>query len=593
MKLIPMPEKALKTGGILFAGEISAELGEFDNLQTRKALSDLLKDMKEVVKSDLTVPLKMEKNDGFTDCEEYSIIINKEGITVFAKEARGAFYAIQTLRQIVLTEGGLLCCEIYDKPDFSFRGLQNDTTRGRVPSVSGLKKIADFCALFKINKLALYFEHSFAFREFEGIVSETESLSPDELKEFVKYCESLYIDVIPYVAMFGHQYRLLQSDKYKHLCELENHTPYDHYWRERMLHHSIDVSSPESFELIKSFIDQLLDVFPYEIYIPGIDETFDLCKGKNKDGNMIEMYCSFTDRICDYLKEKGKTALIADDVIQNHENGFLLRSENIIMYRWDYEKEPAEKKYVALKERELPFIAVPSTSSYNGFFEKIGISRHNIFNTAALAVKYGAGGILNTIWGDFGHWCDFNCTLYGVVMGAAKSWNAKTVFDENFERIFSLLVFEEKDENMKPYIGKAATLSYNSSIYWFERWYCENIIRNENTGFVLIEPETSPLEFAERAREHSLAIREIGKRHPRKKEIYDSMAAGCGMTEALCYISNAFTVKRNLTASQKEIVEKNMNLYYDVWRRDNKEGEFYENRAFVENMIAYAERNFK
>lgn len=592
MRLIPAPKKVQLTGGKLCASDFIAELGSFDTVQTRKALADLKKDAKERIKDAGAAVLIAEKAEEMADCEEYSLIITEEKIVIKAGSARGVFYAIQTLRQIVISEEAFLCCEIYDKPDFSFRGLQNDTTRGRVPSLSGLKKTADFCALFKINKMALYFEHSLAFSELEGVVTETETLSPDELREFVSYCSTLYIDVIPYVAMFGHQYRLLQSDKYKHLCELENHVPVDHYWRERMLHHSIDVSNPESFKLIKSYIDQLLEIFPYEIYIPGIDETMDLCKGKNKDINMIETYCAFTDRICGYLKEKGKTALIADDVIQKHEDGFLIKSDNIIMYHWDYEKEPKESKFEKLKEKELPFISVPSTNSYNIFFEKIGMSKENIYNTINLAKKHKAKGIINTIWGDFGHWCDFNCTLYGIVMGAAKSWNTQTEFDESFEKDFSLLVYEEKEENIKKIIATGSTLTYNSSIYWFVRWYGENLVRNENTDFCLIEPETSPLEFARRAVEHKELIQKIGARHPRKKEIFDSMAVSCGMIEALCHISNALTTKKKLTDTERALIEERMNEYHKVWLRDNKEGEFYINRAFVNDIIEYTECNF-
>lgn len=592
MRLIPAPKKVQLAEGKLFANDFTARLGEFDTVQTRKALSALKDDACEKIKASSTALLVAEKDEKMTDCDEYRIAITNEKIVISAGDARGVFYAIQTLRQIVLTEEAFVCCEIYDKPDFSFRGLQNDTTRGRVPSLEGLKKIADFCAFFKINKLALYFEHSLAFRELEGIVTETETLSPDELREFVSYCSTLYIDVIPYVAMFGHQYRLLQSDKYKHLCELENHVPADHYWRERMLHHSIDVSSPESFELIKSYIDQLLEIFPYEIYIPGIDETLDLCKGKNKDINMIETYCNFADRICNYLKEKGKTALIADDVIQKHEDGFLLKSKNIIMYHWDYEKEPKRAKFEKLKEKNLPFISVPSTNSYNIFFEKIGMSKYNIYNTITLAKEFGAEGIINTIWGDFGHWCDFNCTLYGVVMGAAKSWDTTAEFDEAFEQDFSHLVYDEKELNMKKVIATGSTLTYNSSIYWFVRWYGENLVRSEKTDFCLIEPETSPLEFARRAKEHKELIQKIGKQHPRKKEIFDSMAASCGMIEALCHVSNALTCKKKLSETERALIEERMNDYYKVWLRDNKEGEFYINRAFVNDIIDYIECNF-
>ena len=272
--------------------------------------------MKEKCLSEDPVDLIAIKSNQFADEEEYLLEVHENGIRIEAFHAKGVFYALQTLRQMICTEEALPCCVIYDKPDFAFRGLSNDITRGRVPTVAGLKKIADFCAFFKINIILLYAEHSFAFRELDGIIPAEECLTAAEVKEFVEYCKQLYIEVIPSVAMFGHLYRLLESDKYKHLCELENYSPSKHYWSERMIHHTLDVSNPQSLELIKSFVDQLTEVFPYRIYSPGTDETFDFCKGKNKGKNMIEQYCAFVDDICAYLKTKGKIAVIDDDVMQ-------------------------------------------------------------------------------------------------------------------------------------------------------------------------------------------------------------------------------------------------------------------------------------
>lgn len=585
MRLIPEPQKIIISGGVLNAGKFTADLGSFFSKQVAKAFKTLCNDIKNTYEK--TVMLTARKSEKLTNDEEYILLITDKEIRIEASHSKGVFYALQTLRQIVTSEGCFPCCEIYDKPDFAFRGLQNDTTRGRVPTLEGLKKIADVCAYYKINVIALYFEHSFAFREFDGIVSSEEMLFPEELKEFVSYCEQLYIDVIPYVAMFGHQYRLLQSDKYKHLCELEDYTPTLHYWQERMLHHSIDISNPESFELIKSFIDQLTDVFPYEIYIPGIDETFDLCKGKNKDKNMIEQYCAFTDKICDYLKEKGKTALIADDIIQKHHNNYLLKSKNIIMYHWDYTDEPDEEQYKVLYEEELPFIAVPSTNSFNSIVENVACSSKNIYKTVGLGKKYKAKGILNTIWGDRGHWCDFNCTLYGVVMCAAKSWNTKTVFDEKFETDFSGLAFDDEGVNIPRLFSKLRKLTSNAHLYWLVRWYSENIIQKEKNQFTMIEPEISPKDNALEALQFCDYLKKLAAGHPEKEELYESLAVAFGICGALNLLSNAIVCGRKLSADRICLIEEKLREYHDVWLRDNKESEFYEIQNFVRDIVEH------
>ena len=587
MYLIPKPKKISVGKESLLANSFDKNFGELCSEQVLHIFGILEKEASDNCVKGGEINLSAFKNEEY-DSEEYSIKIDANGIKISAGDERGVFYAIQTLRQIVQTEKCFPYCEIYDKPDFAFRGIQNDTTRGRVPSVVGLKKMADMCAFLKINKIALYFEHSLAFRELEGIVADFESLSPAELKEFVEYCRLLYIDVIPYVAMFGHQYRLLQSEKFKHLCELEDYVPTGHLWKERMAHHTFDISNPESLELVKSFIDQLVDIFPYEVYIPGVDESWDLGKGRNKGCNVIESYCAFVDEICKYLKKYNKTALIADDMIQNHENGFLIKSDNAIMYHWDYEKEPNEEKYKTLCDKGFDFIAVPSTTSFNGPIERLGISLPNIIKTTEYAKKYKASGIINTIWGDRGHWCDFNGNLFGICSSASLSWNTETIVKcEEFERAFSLLIYGEAETNIKKMSGRIAVLTYNASMYYFTHWYSDNLVSHNNTKLELIEPETPHSDFIERALQVDKELKALMEKNPQKKELYESLIGACDVVVVFNLLSQALTEERPLTAEETSIIEKRVEEYYSFWLRDNKPGEFYENRAFIDGITNY------
>ena len=99
-----------------------------------------------------------------------------DAIEISACEA-GAFYAIQSLRQLVKENGALLPrFEIDDEPEFAYRGLYQDISRGRVPTLEKLKSIADVISYFKINSLQLYVEDAFAFREFDGIVTQMEKM---------------------------------------------------------------------------------------------------------------------------------------------------------------------------------------------------------------------------------------------------------------------------------------------------------------------------------------------------------------------------------------------------------------------------------
>ena len=77
--------------------------------------------------------------------EGYVLKIAEDSVTINAGTEAGAFYAIQTLRQIFENEE-IPCLEIHDKPDFEYRGFYHDVTRGKVATVETLKGLIDTMA---------------------------------------------------------------------------------------------------------------------------------------------------------------------------------------------------------------------------------------------------------------------------------------------------------------------------------------------------------------------------------------------------------------------------------------------------------------
>ena len=73
-------------------------------------------------------------------------------VKIQAESPAGAFYAIQTLRQI-LKEETVPCLHIKDRPDFKYRGFYQDVTRGKIPTVATLKKLIDDMAYYKLSFL--------------------------------------------------------------------------------------------------------------------------------------------------------------------------------------------------------------------------------------------------------------------------------------------------------------------------------------------------------------------------------------------------------------------------------------------------------
>lgn len=100
--------------------------------------------------------------------EEYELNIDKNRISIHAEGPAGAFYAIQTLRQI-LKHKVIPCLYIKDNPDFKYRGFYHDATRGKIPTVATIKALIDQMAYYKLNSLQLYVEHTFEFEEYKDL----------------------------------------------------------------------------------------------------------------------------------------------------------------------------------------------------------------------------------------------------------------------------------------------------------------------------------------------------------------------------------------------------------------------------------------
>ena len=407
--------------------------------------------------------------------DSYTLTVSEQGITIVGTGAPGAYYGMQTLRQLLRQElpGGsdaLPFCTISDAPDFAERGFYHDVTRGRVPTLEQLCRIVDLLGLYKVNQLQLYVEDAFEFTEYDGIMRKSEMLTAEEIMQLDDYCYDNFIELVPSLSTFGHLYNLLQSEKYRHLCELPDYTPTRHYWIEKMAHHTIDVSNPESIALVKSMIDQFIPLCRSNRFNICCDETFDLCRGRNTGKDAGEEYFKFVSLIIDHVKSRGKSVMMWGDIALAHPDRIPAIPADTVMLNWYYEKEPPENRVKAFADAKLAQIVCPGTSTWNRFVENLDCSESNIVKMANYGAKYGALGVLNTNWGDYGNVCSFHCSLYGLVLGAEMSWNRDGAPTPTFEAAASSLLYDAADTNVIDLIrtmGRCeSSCTWGRIVYW-------------------------------------------------------------------------------------------------------------------------------
>ena len=432
-----------------------------DNIDKR-----VIKLSEKVVKGDTKVIVSLDEND---KCE-YTMELSENEVKIEASSQQAAFYAIQTLRQII-KNGYCDVCKIVDSPDFNTRGIYFDITRGRIPTLETLKALVDDLAYAKINMLQLYVEHVFPFKEYDGIYQRTGCITPEEIKEIDEYCSENFIEFVPSLSCFGHLYELLQYTDYKRLCELEGYIPTALDWHERMRHHTIDPSNPESIEVIKSLINQYAALFRSNKFNICCDETFDLGTGKNAGKDKGRLYFDFVKQIIAHVKSIGKIPMMWGDIIHQHPEFIPELDNDTIFLNWGYSAIPYTKMIYDTKEKGKNQYVCPGLTNWSALIEFTHISEPNISAMAKAGYDCNAEGLLTTCWGDYGHISPIKACIHGFAFGAEKGWNA-TKDTVDFGKKLDLLYFGyDGAYELYKKISEA-----HLDRYWYHllAWYCED-----------------------------------------------------------------------------------------------------------------------
>ena len=577
MTIIPQPKKLKKTGGTLSVANLSIVLTMKCDYRIFKAAQTLASEMYDATGNDpvITKVLGNPCSCGkiVIDClnkktEGYKLSVTDKGISILGDSLAGAFYGIQTLRQMLDTCGeDIECCEIEDKPDMSYRGFYHDASRGRVPNLDGVYKMIDFLAYYKHNSYQLYIEHTFAFSEYEGIYKAFGYMTAEEILEIDQYCYDNFVDFVPSLSSFGHLFRLLESNKYHELCELDSFEPTKNPWHNFMLHHTINASDPASFDLVKSIIDQYVPLFRSKYFNICCDETFDICNGKNAGKDKGALYLDFTLKIIDHLKSLGKTVMMWGDVVLNHPETMSRFPDDMVMLNWCYDCNPILENVEKFAEQKFSQVVCPGTSCWNQFCECVGYAEQNITKMVQKGGECKVMGMLNTSWGDYGAVCPMSCTLYGVVLGAALAWNRKTkVMCEKFDKAVSELVYGDASGETVKLIRKFD--AYERVLCWSQ--YVNGMFDNRFATWGDTAMPTDAAPFIENAK-NCYALAESFRRLPVQSELTVDlrvMAEG----EAIINLRMARLID-GVTEIDEAKVEAWIERYTESWLRDDKYGE--------------------
>lgn len=375
----------------------------------------------------------------------YRLNIQPDRICIAGASAAACFHGIQTLTQLAQPDGQVRCCTVTDWPDFAVRGLLHDITRGKVPRLDTLKLLADRLASLKVNQLQLYIEHAFMFSFDPEICPPGEGLTPNEVRELDSYCKDRFIDLVPAVANLGHMGRILSMPKYRHLAEVEATRSWaEMAWPERMRGFTLDCMNPEAQQLVGRMWSDVLSTFSSPVVNICGDEPWDLGAGKNRQklagAAKAEAYVSHLLRVHELCAAQGRRTQFWSDVLIHYPHLLHRLPRDSTVLHWGYDDRADYAGTARLVGTGLPTIVCPGTSGWKRIINALDLAERNISRFAEADVEHGACGLLNTDWGDHGHFNLLGCSWHGIALGACKGWNAGHVtgpiFDEAFARMF-------------------------------------------------------------------------------------------------------------------------------------------------------------
>jgi len=529
--------------------------------------------------------------------EAYSLTIDGNRVEICGSTSIGIFYGVQTLRQIIRQNGALLPnLKIDDEPYFANRGFYHDVTRGKVPMLKMLMELVDRASFYKINQLQLYIEHTFAFKGMSEIWMDKDPLTSEEILILDQYCNKRHVELIPSLSTFGHMYEVLRSKSFNEFCEVENSEGGEYSFEHRMNSHTLDATNEGSIKLIEKMLMQYIPLFSSNTFNICCDETFELGKGKSKaradQVGVGMLYVEFLNKVINIVKKKGKRVMFWGDVILHHPELLSNISKDAICLNWDYNENAKEDGTKAITESGMEQYVCPGVWGWNQLVNKVDKGFENIKRMVAYGVKYGATGVLNTDWGDFGHINFLSTSIPGMAYGASLSWNPEG--EKEFENVYKALsVIEYGDDSLK-LVSLLNQLSKNQVVGWYELVEWKENFSND----LAIKKSFGNLDWKKILEGYNLSC-EIEDKFTRlsnkvrintfdlQEFIVSARAIQLVDSFFLNLLKNEYGMNEiNTVFTPRDLAENLEVWFYDytkIWRTRNKESELYR----IRDIIAY------
>ena len=402
--------------------------------------------------------------------QAYKLVITESYIHLEATTATGLFYATQSLKQLyryhsLCTKNNkieLPCMTIVDRPNFKWRGWQDDISRGPIVSMDYLKKLIPTMAEYKVNFFSLYTEHTFK-TQCHPDIAPNDAFTAEEIKELENFCKPYHMQIIGNQQCFAHFEEILCNPFYAHLADTK--------W-------NLNPADEDSYKFLEEHLKEVTKAYKCQYFNINCDETEALGQGRAKayvDSIGAETaYYKHINRVNQIVKNNRKRTMMWGDIAASHPEILDNLDNDITLIAWSYVALDSFDEFLQpYVDSKHSFMVAPGVSLSGSVWPDYRDFSRNIIHLCRDGYRKGAIGVMNTCWDDFGESLTNNA-LYGLALGAEMSWNPTKSTDpkeaeqeekqRQTRKNFSTNFFGCSSEDLTDILFRVSELSFTNDI---------------------------------------------------------------------------------------------------------------------------------
>jgi len=296
----------------------------------------------------------LEYDSSIISKEGYNIISTDRNITIKSSTDAGAFYAVQSLIQLMpadiknATEIYIPAVTIKDEPRFNYRGMHLDVSR-HMFDVDFIKKYIDAMAMLKMNNFHWHLTDDQGWRieikkypKLQEIAAYRDSTllghyndtphqydgkryggyyTQEEVREVIAFAKARHINVIPEIEMPGHAQAAIAA--YPELGCTGNNIDVAMKWG---VFEDIYCPNEATFTFLENVLDEVMELFPSKYIHIGGDEapktqwkTSNVAQKVIKENGLkdeYELQSYFIQRMEKYINSKGRQIIGWDEILE-------------------------------------------------------------------------------------------------------------------------------------------------------------------------------------------------------------------------------------------------------------------------------------